>query len=477
MANDSSTSNDTEPCHPVLRRDQTLAIVFGASEWPFYPDFHAAPSFRRSATEIADYFRDRHGLNLPRRNVKVLIDSFDDAPEILREMRGFIRERRDDLNRLGNPATDLLVYYVGHGGFADSDAFFLSIRSTDESDPLATSITADSLGRLIREGAAGLRSYLVLDCCFAASVTKVFMSGGPLGVAEAQLHDALPPLGDAPASQAGRTPAYGTALLCASGPREPAKAPPDLSHTMFTGGLLEVLRHGDPTAPPWLSLDDMQRLVRRRLEARFADKAVLPQVHVPQQRMGRVDQVPLFRNSGWIPPATSPNVQGQAIDNAIVTKDSNGEALVSRAKELESIGRFKEAADTYKATVILGNLDAMTNLGRLYRIGRGVPKSYVEAARLYKLAADRGYAIAQSSLAQLYLEGWGVQQSDTEAVRLYRLAAEQDNEIAQFNLGNCYQRGRGVTRSRTDAVYWYRLAARQDMQLAQTVLRQMGEVW
>ena len=285
-----------DPEHPVLHREQTLAIVFGASEWPFYPDFQDAPSFRHSAHEMADYLRSPAGLNLPARNVKVLVDAFDPAPEILEQMWDFIRTHRAALAKDGTPATDLLLYYVGHGGFSDSDAFFLSTRSTNEDDPLATSITAESLGRLVREAASGLRTYVVLDCCFAASASKEFMSAGPVGVAGAQLAEVLPPQGDSAAAQGGQLPAYGTALLCASGPREPAKAPADLPFTMFTGGLLEVLRQGDPSAPAWLSLDDMQRLVRARLEARFGDKAVLPQVHAPQQRKGRVDLVPLFHN-------------------------------------------------------------------------------------------------------------------------------------------------------------------------------------
>jgi hypothetical protein len=216
----------------------------------------------------------------------------------------------------------LLLYYVGHGGFGESDAFFLSIRSTEESDPLATSITAESLGRLIREHASGLRNYLLLDCCFAASVTKVFMTGGPLGVAGAQLRDVLPPQGDATAFEAGRLPKYGTALLCASGPREPAKAPADLPYTMFTGGLLEVLRSGDPSAPDWLSLDDIQRQVRTRLETQFADKAVLPQLHSPQQRMGRLDLVPLFRNPAYRPeePVPARPVQSTAVPEIVIPK-------------------------------------------------------------------------------------------------------------------------------------------------------------
>ena len=107
---------------------------------------------------------------------------------------------------------------------------------------------------------------------------------------------ALPTQGDPDAFEAGKLPQYGTAMLCASGPREPAKAPPDLPHTMFTGCLLDVLRSGAPNAPHWLSLGDIHHHVRARLQAQFADKAVLPQIHGPQQRMGRLDVVPLFRN-------------------------------------------------------------------------------------------------------------------------------------------------------------------------------------
>lgn len=302
MASGSNITGDTDRDRPVLRRESTLAVVLGASEWPAYPEFHAAPAFRHSAYQIADYLRDHEGLNLSPRNVKVLFDSFDDGPEILRQMWDFIRDRRRDLTTLGTPATDLLLYYVGHGGFSENDAFFLSIRSTSENDPLATSITADSLGRLIRDAAAGLRNYLVLDCCFAASVTKVFMNG-PLGVAEARLRDALPEQGDGAARSAGKLPAYGTALLCASGPRDPAKVLPGLPYTMFSGGLLDVLRTGDANAPPWLSLDDAARLVRARLEAQFAARAVQPVVHAPQQSLGRLDLLPLFPNPARSEPA------------------------------------------------------------------------------------------------------------------------------------------------------------------------------
>jgi hypothetical protein len=293
VAND----NDHEFEHPFIRREKTLAVVLGASEWPEYPEFDAKTSFRLSANDIVEYIRGPSGLNLPRRNVKVLFDSFDDAPDILRQIRQFIGERRQEANTIDDPITDLFVYYIGHGGItADSNTFFLAIRSTSQIDPIATSITAESIGVLVRDGAAGLRTYIVLDCCFAASLAKVFMTSGPLVLAGVQLRDKLPPQGDSDAVKEGKWPNFGIGILCASGSREPAKAPPDLPYTMFTGGLLDVLRTGDFSEQNWLSLDAVQRLVRDRLRVEFSDKAVLPEVYAPQQRWGRVDLVPLFPN-------------------------------------------------------------------------------------------------------------------------------------------------------------------------------------
>jgi tetratricopeptide (TPR) repeat protein len=353
MTTNNTVSNGDESDHPTLQRERALAIVFGASEWPDHPEFHAAPSFRRSASEFIDYLRGQNGLNLSRRNVKVLFDSFDDAPDIVRQMYSFIRDRRKEAAELGRPITDLLIYYIGHGGITfESNAFFMAIRSTHEDDPLATSITAESLGRLIREGASGLRTYLVLDCCFAASVTKVFMSSGPLGVAGVQLRDKLPPQGDSFAFEAGKWPEYGIGLLCASGSSEPAKAPPDLPHTMFTGGLLDVLRNGDTAAPAWLSLDDIQRLVRARLEEQFSKRAVLPQVHAPQQRMGRVDLVPLFRNpSRPVVKAALAKPDAAEIASPLPPESTAREDVVrvlrSKGFELAQLGRREEAIAAY----------------------------------------------------------------------------------------------------------------------------------
>ena len=521
MADDGNLDDGT------LHRERTLAVVLAASEWPAYPEFSPAASFRRSAQDIADYICSSSGMGLPSANVRVQIDAFEGAAEIMHGVRRFIRQRREHLKAYGKPVTDLLLYYVGHGGFGEGNAFFLSVRATDEDDPLSTSITADSLGRLIREDAHGLRTYLVLDCCFAAAVTKVFMAGGALEVAGVKLHDALPPQGDA-ADGAVARPEYGTALLCASGPREPALAPPNLTHTMFTGGLLQVLREGDPASPPWLSLDDLQRLVRSRLAERFKDKAVLPQLHAPHQRAGRVDLMPLFRNPARHPadaateaalqpvtplrpenlqPGTLPEVPAKpekpdrnwtrpvlagvttlaAIlallwfvphwlhpvpppDDPVQERTVTAAEAVIRGESLRKSGQFTNAARLFKFAAGQGDADGQVLFGFLNEKGLGVPQSFTEAFRLYKLAADQGNAKGQAYLGALYRFGRGVPQSYTEALRLYKLAADQGNPIGQAYLGSLYETGHGVPQSYAEALRLYKLAADQGNPVGQAYL-------
>jgi len=67
----------------------------------------------------------------------------------------------------------------------------------------------------------------------------------------------------------------------------------------------------------------------------------------------------------------------------------------------------KKAAKLYKRAVELGDVDATTHLGWMYRIGDGVKLDKKKAERLFRMAADRGHAPAQFNL-------WDLHQSDDE---------------------------------------------------------------
>src|SRR5262249_54405572 len=162
--------------------------------------------------------------------------------------------------------------------------YFLALRSTSEGREQLTGYPIGMLAKRLRETAAKLRRYLILDCCFSGSAYAAFQSG-PLQAAKQKVDEELP---------ASR----GTALLCASGARDPAKAMPGEKMTMFSWALIDVLRNGGQDLPERLSLADVGERARQLIRERFTDKAVRPEVLSPEQKQGDVAAIQLFPNLG-----------------------------------------------------------------------------------------------------------------------------------------------------------------------------------
>jgi hypothetical protein len=233
-------------------------------------------------------------LALPVENRLYLFDSEKVAGEMDEELTNWLRSRTRILKAQGIAARDLIVYYVGHGCFSKSGAdYALAISRTNGEKLFHSSYGISLLAETLRLQAGALRKYLILDCCFSAAAYKEFQSTGPLEVVRQKTEGELP----AYEGQALR----GTALLCASGPRDPAKAPDDLDYTMFSGALLEVLKQGDPRGDAFLNLVTVAKLVRLQILAAHQDAAVRPEVLSPEQRKGDVAEVPLFPNRWWTP--------------------------------------------------------------------------------------------------------------------------------------------------------------------------------
>src|SRR4029077_14206936 len=76
-------------------------------------------------------------------------------------------------------------------------------------------------------------------------------------------------------------------------------------------------------------------------------------------------------------------------------------------------------------------------------------------------AAEQNHPSGQSNLGVMYKEGRGVPQDDVEAVKWYRKAAEQNDASGQTYLGVMYKEGRGVPQSDVEAAHWYRKAVEQ----------------
>ena len=119
------------------------------------------------------------------------------------------------------------------------------------------------------------------------------------------------------------------------------------------------------------------------------------------------------------------------------------------------------------ASANMGNSDAKTLLGTMYKNGVGVPKDTKEAVRWYKQAADQGNAVAQFHLGLRYKHGNGLPEDNQEAVRLLLLSANQGYDNAQTQLGIMYREGDVVAKNEEEATRWFRLAATQGNAIAQ----------
>ena len=120
-------------------------------------------------------------------------------------------------------------------------------------------------------------------------------------------------------------------------------------------------------------------------------------------------------------------------------------------------GDYATAMKEWRPLAEQGDARAQSNLGNMYRSGKGVTQDYAEALKWYRLAAEQGYASAQFNLGTMYEHGKSVAQDYAEAAKWYRLAAEQGDGLGQFNLSNVL--GNGSTPDYVEAHMWATLAA------------------
>lgn len=137
------------------------------------------------------------------------------------------------------------------------------------------------------------------------------------------------------------------------------------------------------------------------------------------------------------------------------------------ARAAQVRGDHSTAARIYRSLADQGNVAALTQLGILYRLGRGVPRDYGEALKMLRRAAALGSASAQYQVGDMHLRGLGVDQDLLEAARWYTRAAEQGHALAQYTLGILYKLGGGVRKSVPSSAKWLARSAAQGVPEAQ----------
>src|SRR5260221_343842 len=273
--------------------ETTLVVLLGASEWTHSSEFQSSEAFVNSAKEYKKYLLDSRGFRLPTSNLLDLFDEDQSADDLDGAIGGFLDERISSLKTSGQAARDLIVYYVGHGGFAgDESEYYLAIRRTRSSNPGASSIGVASLAVTLKEKARYLRRIVILDCCFSAAAFKSFQSA-PSQVAVQQSIDAFKEKGEKTGF-----PERGTALLCSSGPKVPSLISRDGKYTMFSEAFLNALTAGDRRHKDkiYLSLRDLTNLIADALHDSAEENAPRPHLHSPDQSEGDVADIDFFPN-------------------------------------------------------------------------------------------------------------------------------------------------------------------------------------
>ncbi len=302
----------------------TLLILLGASAWPFSPEFSSSPAFANAARILRAYFLNPRLFGLPAENLLDLFDSDKSADELDVEISQFLERRLIDMKKAGNAGRDLLLYFIGHGGFVGHDSdFYLAIRRTRMDSPRASGMQMLSLADTLTERARHLRRIIILDCSFAAAASSAF-EAGPDQVAIEKTVDAFQVRYKAVVG----FPTKGTTLLCSSSHKSPSLLLPDGSSTMFTKAFLDALIQGTPPPRDHLTLRDVKDLVADLLsETRNAPR---PVVFSPDQSEGDVADIPFFPNpavpkdpnrqrmlekvrTSWITGLLEPSLHGEAL--------------------------------------------------------------------------------------------------------------------------------------------------------------------
>jgi Caspase domain len=254
------------------RNSRIISIILGADRFDglkSVASYEVETAFRQSKKDVEAYLETIGSTPLDRFNSEELPD------ELCEHVAEFLRSEK--------AATDLVVYYIGHGGsiaLSDRSEYFLALRRTTDAEKYINGLRVSNFAQVINKNAARIRAIIILDCCYSARAAQYFSGADP------------DPVGDT------KTP-FGVTLFAASPGEVEAMVPKGEQHTMFSGCLLEVLAGGIAERGPLLSINEIAGQVRSLIDQRYTVDGVRPEVHSPRQRYGDVADYPLFPNRAY----------------------------------------------------------------------------------------------------------------------------------------------------------------------------------
>ncbi len=303
-----------------------LAVIAGASRWPNCSSLEANPSLSRSAELAAEFFLSPDGLHLRRAELFFVFDD-DRSADILDERLGAWLDERlapsQQEQALGGPVTDILFYYIGHG-YRSGDSLFLTVQSSREGNIEQSSWSSSAVAHTLRKYAPRLRKHIILDCCYGAAAVSSFQKPDDAGVA----------------------------VFYAAEKFSPAIAPPAEQLTLFTEAFIITLTSGVAGAPELLSLDDVCKAMRPRLQPRQMEPNVVDAIirTEPVSRQG------LFQNRVGIEPTSGDVMKREFYSRLIEIERRFEDRLKRRIEQLESDYSSRIADSASRVTLLTREL-------------------------------------------------------------------------------------------------------------------------
>jgi hypothetical protein len=328
----------------LLSPTATAAIVFGAHDWT-EAGLGVSPSFRQSAKGVSQFLTDSEGLGLDPALVLDLFDSRETASEQLSEIKETLDKLLQERRTHGQPVTDLLVYYVGHGQTDDQGHLSLLVRRSRRGIEVETGIRAPDLARVLKIAAPQQRRVIVLDCCFSEAAARGFLGMASLDQAFAAI--AAKDLDDA-------TPQRGTLLLCSSPLREVSMASANAQRTLFTGAILDVLRGGSAGGPSLLSMADLRDAAYQVMLETFGANAPRPVIHQTNATYGDLTRIPAFRNRFLNVSDASPLTPGMPLGERLAVALNAPALPPNLSQTTDKKHSFKSAVGDRKILAIFG---------------------------------------------------------------------------------------------------------------------------
>lgn len=306
------------------------------------------PAAKATVTELGEVFVQRCGL--ARDRLRVLVDPRD--PIELGRALDEVIQRAEDV---------LLVYYVGHGLLDPDGNLYLATQATD--DPLRGLAYRAFPCTALRDALAECRArsiVAVLDCCFSgradAPVSRVMVDSFDRGYVG------------------------GGYVLASAAPESVALAPVGARYTAFSGEVVRLLREGDPTAPPELTLDRVYESLWRTLPERG-----FPRPH--RRSADRAGEMILAANPAYQPPAIErrsvPSYdnyqqQGSPYRGLAAFQAEDAPYFFGRERAIENLVRHMEIRiRDGSPLVVVGpsgvGKSSLLRAGLLPALGRGLP--------------------------------------------------------------------------------------------------------